>query len=251
MHLKNNYGFTLVELGIVMLIIGVLAVGILKGRELIVSSRITASISQIQEIDLAFSKFWDKYENIPGDMPNPAARLVNCAGQCAFAGNGNNRIDRYPDASQILNNEATSFWAQLAAAGMIEGISTNPSAIAGGESHPEFPIGGALRVGNPYNGLFAASTSAALRVSGPREHYLATGGNLNSVSGLASATALTPEWARRIDEKIDDSLPNSGKVLGISVGAAASRCATASDATGVYDIASDILECDIYVQINK
>ncbi len=248
--LKNKHaGFSLVELGIVMLIIGVLAVGVLKGRELIENSRITASVAQIQEIDLAFSKFWDKYQAIPGDMTNPATRLDDCVGQCAFAGDGNNRIEGAPGRVQNINSEQVSAWAQLSASGFYEGTSINATAIQIGESHPEFPLGGGLRVGYSSGGtIWPTQTSANVW---PVGHAMTTGNNMSVSQGAPNSRLYSPNSAYRIDLKLDDGMVNTGKIQGIGTNdGSATACATGDTDTDEYNASEKGFNCNLFIQIN-
>ena len=61
-------GFTLVELAIVMVIIGLLIGGILKGQELIKNAAISATAAQIKAFESAFVTFEDIYQAKPGDF---------------------------------------------------------------------------------------------------------------------------------------------------------------------------------------
>src|SRR5262245_240096 len=86
-------GFTLVELAIVMIIIGLLIGGVLKGQQLITNAQVTSTVAQIKAIDAATTSFRDQYAATPGDMVTPTARIPNCAtGACAVVGNGDGRV---------------------------------------------------------------------------------------------------------------------------------------------------------------
>ena len=84
----SQAGFTLVELAIVMIIIGLLIAGVLKGQELIGNARVTSTVAQIKAIDAATSTFKDTYAALPGDMTTPATRLPNCCRYLHCRGNG-------------------------------------------------------------------------------------------------------------------------------------------------------------------
>ena len=89
--MKNNKqsGFTLVEIAIVLVIIGLLLGGVMKGQELIKSAKVKALIQEINGYSAAFNTYLDRYGAIPGDHatadPDVASGLPN--------GNGNGRIN--------------------------------------------------------------------------------------------------------------------------------------------------------------
>src|SRR5437016_3490712 len=90
---RAEVGFTLVELAIVMIIIGLLIAGVLKGQALIANARVTATVAQNKAVEAAVSTFRDTYAGLPGDIFNPATRLPNCAGApCNTAGNGHGKL---------------------------------------------------------------------------------------------------------------------------------------------------------------
>ena len=66
-NMRAEGGFTLVELAIVMIIIGLLIAGVLKGQALIANAQVTATVAQIKSIEAATSTFRDTYASIPGD----------------------------------------------------------------------------------------------------------------------------------------------------------------------------------------
>src|SRR5690349_8212917 len=94
---RSEAGFTLVELAIVMIIIGLLIAGVLKGQQLITNAKVTAQVAQVKSIDAATSSFKDMYNALPGDITNAANRLPNCgaapaAAPCNQAGGGDGLI---------------------------------------------------------------------------------------------------------------------------------------------------------------
>src|SRR5438046_6702163 len=88
---KRETGFTLIEIAIVLVIIGLLLGGVLKGQELITGARVRNLISQQDGIKAAFFGFQDRYRALPGDYAS-AGTNINCTPLCAN-GNGNGRIE--------------------------------------------------------------------------------------------------------------------------------------------------------------
>lgn len=105
-------GFTLVEIAIVLVIIGLLLGGILKGQELVTSARVRNLASQTEGIKAAYFGFQDRYRALPGDF-NLATNQITGASQ---NGNGNGQIE--PGAESI------AVWDHLSHAGFINGTFT-------------------------------------------------------------------------------------------------------------------------------
>lgn len=112
-------GFTLVELAIALMVIGLLIGGVLKGQELIENARVTAFVRQIKAYDTAVMVFRNTYSSLPGDIKRPT-RIPNCSADlCIVPGNGNGRIvetDVSPTGTETYN-----FFVHLSKAGMIQG----------------------------------------------------------------------------------------------------------------------------------
>jgi len=116
---KAKEGFTLVELAIVLVIIGLILGSMLKGQEMIKNAKMKRIKSDIDSIVAATYSYQDRYNYLPGDDPNdrtaaPPAGLnaTGCTG-----GNGNGAISGA--------NETLCFWQELAGAGFISGDPTN------------------------------------------------------------------------------------------------------------------------------
>ena len=108
MDIKKQQGFTLVEIAIVLVIIGLLLGGVLKGQEMIKSAKVKSQMQQIDGISAAFNTYLDKYGAIPGDDANAAAN-TGVAGLAAGSGNssysgaeGDRRIWEHLQAANLL-----------------------------------------------------------------------------------------------------------------------------------------------------
>ena len=128
MKSKKQSGFTLVEIAIVLVVIGLLLGGILKGQQLINSARVRNLADQNSGIQAAYYGFIDRFRNLPGDMLSPAActtigQAVDAFAQCATpaaapggivgTNGGNGRIDTVAEAGSV--------WPHLSAAGFLNG----------------------------------------------------------------------------------------------------------------------------------
>lgn len=202
-QMKRQAGFTLVELAVVMIIIGLLIGGVLKGQELIGNAQVTSTVSQVKGVDAAVSTFRDMYNAMPGDMLNVANRLPNCTGTCAVDGDGNGRLDDTPGI--VPAGEGETFFIHLSAADLLTGIDQDGGTVWGG-IYPGAPIRGTgLTPGS-------ATTAADLTVdvtTGARAGLYLT---LSSDPAAAAADGLTPNQSARIDAKIDDGLAEAGVV---------------------------------------
>ncbi|MGH1399221.1 MAG: type II secretion system protein [Alphaproteobacteria bacterium] len=206
-HTPSESGFTLVELAVVMVIIGLLVGGVLKGQQLIENAQITRTIRDVNSYIAAHHGFYDKYRAFAGDMWNATTRLSGCTGtNFCSGGDGNSRVgDAMPEMSVYNSNalaENSQFWKHLALADMINGIDTsvdtsNKNNFAWGGSHPAAKVAGGFDV------MYISSNSTELE---PGANFVITG-----VAGRASPY-LPPSVAYQIDAKMDDGKPNTGSV---------------------------------------
>ena len=128
MKSRKQSGFTLVEIAIVLVVIGLLLGGILKGQQLINSARVRNLADQNSGVQAAYYGFVDRFRNLPGDMGcNAAVTNVGAAvspDNCTtvVGGDANGRIDTIPEAGAV--------WAHLSAAGFLTGTFTGITADA-------------------------------------------------------------------------------------------------------------------------
>jgi len=105
----HSGGFTLVEMAIVLVIIGLILGGVFKGQALIDSARVRSLSTDVSGIRTAWYSFQERYRSIPGDFSNAQTQIDSASTQ----GNGNGRIDD--------GQERAGVWQQMALAGFIPG----------------------------------------------------------------------------------------------------------------------------------
>lgn len=180
----KNSGFTLIEIAIVLVIIGLLLGGVLKGQELINNAKVRNIISQQDSYKAAFFAFQDRFRALPGDYLQAAANIPGTPG--TPDGDGNSRVDARNAGGC---NESVIAWLHLARAGFISGNFASDCAST--------PNAGTVPT-NAYGGLVQLVFDANFNGVQPATHNLKTGPLI--------PVAIISE----IDRKLDDGFPNAG-----------------------------------------
>lgn len=124
---KAQSGFTLVEIAIVLVIIGLLLGGVLKGQELIENGRVKNAANDMNGIVAAYNSYLDRYRKVPGDdgpVANLTARGTAWTGMAA--GNNNGILDVNAGQTFTGGGEGATFFRHLRASGFITG---NPADV--------------------------------------------------------------------------------------------------------------------------
>jgi len=187
---STETGFTLVEIAIVLVIIGLLLGGILKGQEMITQAKIKNAINDFNGITVAVTSYQDRYRALPGDDANATTRWTV---QNPASGNGNGIIAGLYNANDTSNGgapggafESNLFWQHLRIAGFVPGLT---SGTGSGTPPP-----------NAAGGLIGAE-SAVVGTNG-----------LGFTSLIVCSSNLPDKVAIAIDGQIDDSNSATGQV---------------------------------------
>ena len=222
---RRQAGFSLIELAVVLIIMGLLIGGILKGRDLIESARLKRVVSQLNELRMATSTFLDKYEALPGDF-NKASTQINST---LPNGNGNGRIE---GAGLAPGSEALTFWSHLVWAGLLgsPGLESDLNKGEFGKGAPESALGGGFTVEENPLGL-----KGLWLILGRKHGDHGTGG------------LLTPSQALSLDKKMDNGHPTSGKVGAVDgTDKAQHSCVTSKE---TYNLENDEAACILLFQL--
>jgi prepilin-type N-terminal cleavage/methylation domain-containing protein len=182
--MRKQAGFTLIEIAIVLVIIGLLLGGVLKGQELITSARVRNLISQQDGIKAAYFGFPDRFRALPGDYSLASTNIANVA--AGANGNGNGQI---LTAVTDTIDEYIAVWDHLSKAGFINGSYTYAANPETPGTAPTSPYARYIQV--IYDNAYGAG-GGALR------HNIKTGNGIPS------------ELLSEIDRKIDDGNPVTG-----------------------------------------
>jgi prepilin-type N-terminal cleavage/methylation domain-containing protein len=224
---QSARGFTLIEMSIVLVVIGLIVGGVLVARDMIKSAQNRAQVTQVEQFQTATNTFQLKYSALPGDLPGSVAAslgFVPRAGGVSGRGDGDGIIEGYDYfASQTFhtfqNGETILFWEDLSQEHLIEGTFNTATDVPFGATNvsPYLPAAKIERnnyvyvwTGSPYQNQGAAVGTQGYNYFGisasPTIVESGGGGDMTSSLGLAVAEAYA------IDTKVDDGLPTSGRV---------------------------------------
>ncbi len=251
----KNSGFSLLELSIVLVIIGLIAGGIVAGSSMIRAAELRAVATEFTQYQTAVNTFRDKYLGLPGDLKNAEqfwgtahatdATCITTASTGIETCNGNG------DGNMLFSTRSAEpyrFWQHLANAGLVSGAFNGASGANNvyydadiGENIPESKLSGAGWHAYRHNssGAYGGDTAS---FEGNFGNFFFYGGN--QTTDLPTDTILTSTEAWSLDKKIDDGKPAQGNVWSY-------RWATCTDATNFseitanYDLDDDSQACSL------
>lgn len=212
--------FTLVELSVSLVIIGLLVGGVLVGKDLIHVAELRSIHEDSRKFTTAVYAFRDKYIQLPGDITNASNYFGSVPN-----GNGNSVID-YNGGS--LGEEYYA-WQHLSLAGLLAGTYTSAT-----NSLPKSKISAS-----------AYRISFQTNVYGKNSHMISF--NAYNTSGLSNAAILSPDDVFSIDAKYDDGKADQGGIMGFNQ-EGVPGCVTAyyTAGSGNYILPSSSITCKVF-----
>lgn len=252
MKQTHQTGFTLIELSVVLVIVGLLVGGILVGQDLIRAAEVRSIITDSERFRTAVNAFHMKYNALPGDMPDATQIWGTASGGCPNGvrtgtqtcdGDGNGQVSAGVP-------EVFTFWQHLSNAGMISGVFSGVDGPANTGYHSvigfnvpasKYPQGG-------YTIGYWSTNNPGMFLN--QGHNLQFGGQtVNNATGYGIMPA---GEAFALDQKVDDGLPGTGQITTYRHGNPYNNgfCATTTDpTTAVYDVTNPNAWCSFMIRL--
>ena len=190
---RRQSGFTLIEIAIVLVIIGLLLGGILKGQELINSARVKNLASDFRNVPVFIYGYQDKFRALPGDDPAASTYLTG-ADDASTPGTPGNGVIEGAWNSATVTDESFLFWQHVRLAGLAPG----PTLTNAADYRPRNAAGGVLGVQSaaPITGITASTyyvcSSSILGKFVKQLDTQLDNGDTGSGAMMASTTLPTP-----------------------------------------------------------
>lgn len=216
---SQQSGFTLVEIAIVLVIIGLLLGGVLKGQELINSAKVKNLANDFRVVPTYIYAYQDKFKALPGDDPQVVAHLAGpppATLATTPAGVQGNGVINGNWNSAVNTDESRLFWQHVRMAN----LSAGPTEVTDATYTPKNAVGGTLGINS--------ATTAQLQVSGMTGTY------------QVCSAAILGKFAKQLDVQMDDGNTATGSMRVVADGAA---LGTAGVATASIDEATNYTVC--------
>ena len=186
---SGQSGFTLVEIAIVLVIIGLLLGGIIKGQEMITQAKIKNIINDFNGITAAIASYQDRYRALPGDDRTAGTRWAgstsgNGDGQFNLAAAAGVTPELYNNTAGAATAEVSLFWEHMRLSGFV------PGATAGAVSRTP--------PNNAASGLIGVQTTG-----------------MGFTSNIVCSSNLPDKIAIAVDTQMDDQSSAGGQVRGM------------------------------------
>ena len=235
--MRRQRGFSLVEIAIVLVIIGLLVGSILKGQEMMSSAKVRNLADTTSAVQTAYFGFVDRYQAVPGDMNSVlAGQALGVA--VVGGGNDNGRVDNPPGAT--VYNEPNALWEHLTQSGFLQGAYLGTPAVEPDTTNNLAPL-------NSFNNVMTIGRTPDYMGSNPV--------GLNVGIGRGIPVKIIQE----LDIKLDDGVPDTGILRASAVdgtiavfsgthtwGGSVAGCVT-STTPMIWNIAGDAQDCNAIV----
>ncbi|HEU0186818.1 MAG TPA: prepilin-type N-terminal cleavage/methylation domain-containing protein [Gallionellaceae bacterium] len=231
---QKQSGFTLIEIAIVLVIIGLLLGGVLKGQELINSARVKNLANDFRNIPLFLYGYQDRYRGLPGDQTQAALNTqfppngtATASTTVATLGNGviNGNWNDLGTAS-----ESYVFWQHVRIAGFAPGVTAIPAAPAHGDGYlPVNAVGGEIGIQSGTTDPLTTPINAVAGANPIRGSY------------IICSSGILGRFVVQLDNTMDDNNTATGSMMaGIATPAGTPMTAVAN---GAIDPAASYTVC--------
>lgn len=232
---RNDGGYSLVELSVVIILIGILAVAVLGGVYIQKRYKLQEVVANVEEINRAVIIFKEKYQSYPGDFWNASAVLPGIVS--IQNGDGDDVVERTD-----LNSETLFLWKHLVASGLIEGGYDAATHERDAGLMPGPLVESSFQVYHRNNGNGMILTAELAKASDAN-----SSSTVQPSLGEADLSLMDPRDVYALDRHYDDGNPSSGKLIGgEGSDSAAGRCVT-DPAT--YTLSNSTPACVVYFEL--
>jgi len=195
---QNQSGFTLIEIAIVLVIIGLLLGGVLKGQELINSAKVKNLATDFRNIPVFIYGYQDKFKSLPGD---DAGVVAHVSGTLATTGTPGNGLIEGSWNSYTQTEESYLFWQHVRLAGLTAGPTVIPGTPAVGDGYkPVNAVGGEIGI---QSGTSTAGSAPLKDAAG------------NAIPGtyIICSPNILGKFAKQLDIQLDDGNTATGSMM--------------------------------------
>ena len=211
---SQQSGFTLVEIAIVLVIIGLLLGGILKGQELINSARVKNLANDFRVVPTYIYAYQDKFKALPGDDPSASTHITGAANATTPGSKQGNGVLDGNWNSTTTTDETFMFWQHVRLANLASG----PTAVGDADYIPK----------NAMNAIIGVSSAQDSQIEIDNKAANAT----NPMTGTyqVCSKGILGKFVKQLDIQMDDGNTASGSMRAHADGAALGSVSTATTA---------------------
>lgn len=220
---RNQSGFTLIEIAIVLVIIGLLLGGVLKGQEMINSARVKNLATDFKNIPVFIYGYQDKFKALPGDDANATSHLgaTICVAPCQNSASSNGVIGGASATdtwtSTTVTDETQQFWIHARLAGLAPGPTSGP---VGTDYRPTNSADGRIGIQSNIQAGPGAFTTIIQNAAG--------GASLMTGTYIICSTNILGKFVKQLDTTMDDGNTDTGSMRVADPNAAGKSMTTAN-----------------------